>query len=71
MSGSVAGGRKARDTNLARHGKDFYRELGAKGGAKTGIAKGFALMTRAQHHAASVKGGSNSRRGKGKKVEQA
>lgn len=32
MSGTVEGGRKAYLTNIAKHGKDFYREIGRKGG---------------------------------------
>lgn len=32
MAGTKAGGQKAAATNLERHGKDFYREIGAKGG---------------------------------------
>ena len=32
MSGTVEGGRKAAKTNLERHGKDFFRNIGQKGG---------------------------------------
>lgn len=32
MAGTKAGGKKAAATNLERHGKNFYREIGAKGG---------------------------------------
>jgi len=32
MSGTLLGGRKARDTNYQNHGKDFYRRIGSKGG---------------------------------------
>lgn len=32
MAGTKAGGLKARQTNIERHGKDFYREIGRMGG---------------------------------------
>lgn len=41
MSGTLEGGKKAAKTNKKRHGKDFYRELGRKGG-KAGNTGGFA-----------------------------
>lgn len=41
MSGTKAGGAKARETNLRKHGKDFYRKIGAKGG-KNSTTGGFA-----------------------------
>lgn len=33
MSGSRAGGLKAAQTNIKKFGKDFYREIGRKGGS--------------------------------------
>lgn len=42
MPGTKAGGLKAAKTNIARHGKDFYKINGAKGG-RVCCAKGFAL----------------------------
>lgn len=41
MSGTLEGGKKAAKTNKKRHGKNFYRELGRKGG-KAGNTGGFA-----------------------------
>ena len=32
MSGTHAGGKKAAATNKAKYGKDFYAEIGRKGG---------------------------------------
>lgn len=32
MAGTKEGGRKARETNIKKHGKDFYKTIGAKGG---------------------------------------
>lgn len=40
MSGTVKGGRKAAETNKRRHGEDFYRTAGSKGG-KLGKTGGF------------------------------
>lgn len=43
MSGNRVGGLKAAKTNLDKYGKDFYKNIGAKGGsAYTEKAKGFA-----------------------------
>lgn len=33
MSGTLAGGRKAAKTNKMRHGDDFYKRIGSKGGS--------------------------------------
>lgn len=40
MSGTKAGGQKAAATNKARHGKDFYKHIGTRGG-KAGHTGGF------------------------------
>lgn len=74
MSGTKAGGAKARDTNIARHGKDFYSRIGRMGGAN-GSTGGFAsdkvgkdgLTGRERALVAGAKGGSISRRGPSKK----
>lgn len=43
MSGTVKGGKKAAATNKARYGKNFYSNIGSKGGsAYTEKLKGFA-----------------------------
>ena len=41
MAGTKAGGLKAAATNIERYGKDFYKEMGRKGG-KAGKTGGFA-----------------------------
>ena len=41
MSGTKAGGKKAGVTNKAKHGADFYKRIGAMGGA-VGTTGGFA-----------------------------
>lgn len=66
MSGTKVGGMKAAQTNKLIHGKDFYKIIGKKGGSKTGILKGFALMDKERIKECGYKGGSISRRGKAK-----
>ena len=62
MSGTLEGGRKARDKNYEQFGKDFYRNIGRKGGsAPTNKPKGFATNP-ALARVAGAKGGSKSRR---------
>ena len=60
MAGTKAGGLKAREANLKRHGKDFYARIGAIGG-RNGHTGGFASNPELAH-IAGRKGGSKSRR---------
>jgi general stress protein YciG len=62
MAGTTAGGRAAAKTNIARHGADFYREIGAKGG-KLGRTGGF-YANRELARIAGAKGGRLSRKGR-------
>ena len=62
MAGTREGGKKAAATNKARHGKDFYATIGAKGG-KLGRTGGFAA-NRELARIAGAKGGRISRRRK-------
>lgn len=62
MAGTKAGGLKAAATNKARHGKEFYAAIGAKGG-KMGHTGGFAA-NRELARIAGAKGGRISRRKK-------
>lgn len=64
VSGTLAGGRKARDTNYKLHGKDFYKRIGAIGG-RNGHTGGFAANP-ALARIAGAKGGRISRRGPAK-----
>lgn len=64
MAGTREGGLKAARTNLSQYGPDFYALIGAKGGSKRNIAKGFAVWPTAKHRAASSKGGRTSRKPK-------
>ena len=65
MSGTKAGGLKARQTNIERHGKDFYSKIGKKGG-KNGHTGGFYANPELAK-IAGAKGGRKSRRGPSKK----
>ena len=64
MSGTKAGGQKARNTNYKRHGKDFYKLIGQIGG-RNGHTGGFAANP-ALAREAGRKGGRISRRGPAK-----
>lgn len=77
MTGTLEGGRKARDTNYKVHGKDFYARIGQKGGrnSKTG---GFAsyvvgkdgLTGPERAKKVGAIGGKKSKRGSTKEVAQ-
>lgn len=72
MAGTIAGGRKARDTNKKLHGADFYQRIGRKGG-KLGTTGGFAARVDCDcavfawshyiSNCAGYKGGIKSKRG--------
>lgn len=77
MSGTVKGGKKASITNKQKHGEDFYKRIGRKGGKKSsngGFASskvgldGLTGLERAR--LAGRKGGLLSKRGKSRKVEE-
>ena len=61
MAGTKEGGRSAARTNYKRHGRDFYRRIGAIGGRR-GRTGGF-FANRELARIAGVKGGRISRRG--------
>ena len=65
MAGTKAGGQKAANTNTAKYGKDFYAEIGRKGG-RNGHTGGFAANPELAK-IAGAKGGRISKRGKAKK----
>lgn len=67
MAGTVAGGQKTRETNLARD-PDFYKKIGSKGGRKTGVVKGFAANPELAARAGAI-GGKKSKRGPVKNVQ--
>lgn len=62
MAGTKEGGLSAAKTTKQRHGKDFYRNIGAKGGKKS---KGGGFATNPElARTAGAKGGRKSKRGK-------
>jgi general stress protein YciG len=65
MAGTKAGGQKAAATNKNKYGKDFYAEIGRKGG-RNGHTGGFAANPELAK-IAGAKGGRISKRGKAKK----
>lgn len=69
MAGTKAGGMKAAATNIAKYGKSFYAEIGAKGG-RNGHTGGFAANPELAR-LAGAKGGRKSRRGPASAKSQA
>lgn len=65
MAGTVEGGRKARNTNYKPHGRNFYREIGRKGG-QNGHTGGFASNPELARIVGAI-GGRKSRRGPAKR----
>ena len=65
MPGTKAGGIKAAKTNLKKHGADFYKRIGRKGG-QNGHTGGFAANP-ALASIAGRKGGRISKRGPAKR----
>ena len=63
MSGTIEGGRKAAQANLAKN-PNFYREIGARGGANGRTGGFYGNSERAR--AAGAKGGAISKRGPNK-----
>ena len=68
MSGTKAGGILTYKTNIERYGKDYYKRIGAMGGA-VGRTGGF-FADRELARIAGAKGGATSRRGKSKKPSE-
>ena len=62
MAGNKEGGLKAKKTNIERHGKDFYRRIGAKGG-RNGHTGGFAADPERAREAGRKGGLKSSRKG--------
>lgn len=64
MAGTPAGGRLAAQRNKKKHGPDFYKRIGAKGG-RAGRTGGFAAGEEGRKRASiyGAIGGSISRRG--------
>ncbi len=69
MSGTRAGGMKAAKTNKQRYGREFYEEIGRKGG-KISTGGGFAKDPELARKAGRL-GGLRSRRTKSSEQEAA
>jgi general stress protein YciG len=65
MAGTLEGGKKAAQTNKERYGKEFYANIGRKGG-QNGHTGGFAADPERARLAGSI-GGKRSKRGPAKK----
>lgn len=69
MSGTLAGGKKAAKANIERHGKNYYSELGKRGGkAKHTKPRGFAANPELAKRAGKL-GGQLSKRGPSKRTK--
>ena len=68
MSGTIAGGKRAAATTKAKHGEDFYKNIGRKGG-QNGHTGGFAANPELAR-IAGAKGGRISRRRPKKLVDE-
>lgn len=66
MAGTKAGGIKASQTNKKRHGKNFYKELGRKGGSATHKTRWLKEHPDFASKIGKI-GGARSKRGKAKK----
>lgn len=62
MAGTKAGGLKAKETNLKRHGENFYARIGQKGG-QNGHTGGFAANPELARIAGAKGGRKSSRAG--------
>lgn len=62
MVGTKAGGKKAHQTNIERHGSDFYSRIGAKGG-HNGHTGGFQSNRKLASIAGTIGGLKSSRKG--------
>ena len=68
MAGTPKGGKKAVQTNIKKHGEDFYKRIGKKGG-QNGHTGGFASNPELAK-IAGRKGGKKSKRGAAKQPKQ-
>ena len=68
MSGTKAGGIKARESNYKNNGRDFYIKIGSKGGRHSHKGGFYANPDLAKK--AGAKGGSISRRGEANKTRE-
>lgn len=69
MVGTKAGGLKAAATNKKRHGKDFFKKIGSKGG-QNGHTGGFASNPELARTAGAKGGRISKRHGSGRKEKE-
>lgn len=64
MAGTIDGGKKSAETIKKFHGREFYQEIGRKGGSKrnTITPKGFAALSTERLREIASKGGKKSKR---------
>ena len=62
MPGTRKGGFAAANTNIKKHGEDFYRKIGSLGGSRKNKLKGFGSNRELAKIAGSI-GGKRSKRG--------
>lgn len=67
MAGTIEGGRKAAKTNKKLHGKNYYKEIGKRGGSVSHPGTRYFAMNPEAAQKAGEKGGRASHRGKAKK----
>jgi general stress protein YciG len=63
MAGTLAGGKKAAETNKQRYGAEFYKSIGSTGG-QAKVPKGFAVNRELAKRAGQIGGKISRRSGK-------
>ena len=69
MSGTVAGGMKAKESCYEKYGRDYFKNIGRKGGEVCNPYKGFGSAQERAKRAGSI-GGKLSKRGPAKKKKE-
>ena len=69
MSGTVAGGMKAREVFYEKYGRDYFKNIGKRGGEVCNPYKGFGSSPERAKEAGRI-GGKLSKRGPAKKKKE-
>lgn len=69
MSGTVAGGMKAREIFYEKYGRDYFKNIGRKGGEVCNPYKGFGSSPERAKKCGAI-GGLKSKRGPAKKKKE-
>jgi general stress protein YciG len=64
MAGNKEGGRKTAETMIKRHGEDYYRRIGSKGGSVSHRETRYLYVNREFASQIGSLGGKKSKRGK-------